>query len=63
VADSFNALEGVSCNPVEGAMYAFPQIRLPQAAVAEAEAAGKNADFVYCMELLDNTGIITVPGA
>ncbi len=44
-------------------MYAFPQIRLPQAAVAEAEAAGKNADFVYCMELLDNTGIITVPGA
>lgn len=26
VTDAFNALEGVSCNFTEGAMYSFPQV-------------------------------------
>lgn len=62
VVEAFNDLEGVSCNEVEGSMYAFPRVVLPPAAVAEAERQGKSPDFVYCMELLDNTGIVTVPG-
>jgi aspartate/methionine/tyrosine aminotransferase len=53
-------LEGVSCNPSEAALYAFPQITLPAAAVAAAEAAGKAADTYYCLELLNQTGIVTV---
>ena len=27
VADTFNTMEGFSCNTVQGAMYAFPQVR------------------------------------
>ena len=27
VTDSFNALEGVTCNFTEGAMYSFPRVR------------------------------------
>ena len=26
IAESFNRIEGVHCNPVQGAMYAFPQV-------------------------------------
>jgi aspartate/methionine/tyrosine aminotransferase len=30
VQDAFNSLEGVTCNFTEGAMYSFPQLRLPE---------------------------------
>lgn len=63
VAAAFNALEGVSCTPVEGAMYAFPRIRLPAKAVAAAKAAGKSPDVFYCLKLVEATGISTVPGS
>ena len=36
-----NALDGVTCNQPQGAMYAFPSITLPPKAIAAAEAAGK----------------------
>ncbi len=44
-------------------MYAFPKLTLPAGAVASAEKLGKPAHFLYCMELLDHTGIVTVPGS
>lgn len=37
VAETFNSLEGMSCNPVQGAMYAFPLIKMPQAAIEAAK--------------------------
>ena len=30
VADTLNTIEGFRCNVVQGAMYAFPQIHLPE---------------------------------
>ena len=63
IVDTFNGMEGVHCNPVEGAMYAFPQLTLPRRAMVEASKQGKQADFMYCQELLDETGIVTVPGS
>lgn len=63
VEDAMNKMEGVSCNSVEGSMYAFPRITLPDKAVEDAKKQGKSADFVYCMQLLDKTGIVTVPGS
>lgn len=63
VAEAMNSMEGVHCNEVEGAMYAFPKLTLPKGAFDKAERQGKSPDFVYCMELLDKTGIVTVPGS
>lgn len=63
VVATFNKMQGVSCNPSEGAMYAFPSITLPPKAVAAAKAAGMAPDFLYCLELLDNAGICVVPGS
>lgn len=56
-------MEGVSCNVIAGALYAFPQIRLPRKAVEEATLVGKAADVIYCMQLLEETGICVVPGS
>lgn len=44
-------------------MYAFPQIRLPPKALEAAAAAGKPADAMYAMALLEATGICVVPGS
>jgi alanine transaminase len=41
LVDGLNTLEGVSCNPAQGSMYAFPKIT----------------------KLLENTGIVVVPGS
>lgn len=61
--DAFNNLEGVTCNKAEGAMYLFPRIELPQKAIKAAEAANKAPDAFYCIQLLNATGIVVVPGS
>lgn len=37
VAKTFNSLEGMSCNQVQGAMYAFPKVKMPEAAIEAAQ--------------------------
>ena len=37
VTEKLNEIEGVRCNELMGAMYAFPRIFLPEKAVAEAK--------------------------
>merc|ERR1719300_400218 len=44
VADTLNSIEGITCNTVQGAMYAFPQIKFPEKALAAAAEAGQPAD-------------------
>jgi len=63
ITDTFNSMEGVTCQEADGAMYSFPKIDLPPGAVAAAAAAGKAPDVFYCLELLRATGISTVPGS
>ncbi|VDL32851.1 unnamed protein product [Hymenolepis diminuta] len=62
-SDTLNSLEGVTCNDVQGAMYAFPQIRLPPKAIAAAKEKGVEPDFFYCLNLLEEKGICFVPGS
>ncbi|XP_057664641.1 alanine aminotransferase 1 [Diorhabda carinulata] len=63
VAETFNSIEGYSCNPVQGAMYAFPQIRLPPKAIEAAKRKSLAPDSFYAFELLESTGICIVPGS
>ncbi|KAL8106350.1 hypothetical protein AgCh_029941 [Apium graveolens] len=63
MTDGFNSCRNVVCNFTEGAMYSFPQIRLPPKAVEAAKSAGKVPDVFYCLKLLEATGISTVPGS
>ncbi|WZZ51475.1 hypothetical protein YC2023_051582 [Brassica napus] len=57
MTDGFNSCKNVVCNFTEGAMYSFPQIKLPPKAIQAAKQAGKVPD------LLEATGISTVPGS
>jgi aspartate/methionine/tyrosine aminotransferase len=52
LAQGLSKIPGFSCQPVAGAMYAFPSIRLPPG----------RTDEDYCMALLEATGICVVPG-
>ncbi|GER54815.1 alanine aminotransferase 2 [Striga asiatica] len=63
MTDGFNSCRNVVCNFTEGAMYSFPQIRLPPRALEAAKKAGKVPDVFYCLKLLEATGISTVPGS
>jgi alanine transaminase len=60
---ALNTLTGVTCNDSDGAMYAFPNLALPEKFVADCESKSKKADAVYCMNLLEATGIVVVPGS
>jgi len=53
LAEGLNRVEGISCNVIAGAMYAFPSIVLPQG----------RTDFDYALALLEQTGICVVPGS
>lgn len=63
MTQALNELEGVTCTNIDGAMYAFPTISLPEKAIMTAEATGTEPDAMYCMELLERTGIVVVPGS
>jgi glutamate--glyoxylate aminotransferase len=63
ITDGFNACEGIVCQPCQGAMYSFPKLTLPPAAMAAAFAASVEPDVFYCLALLDATGISTTPGS
>eukprot|EP00850_Spirogloea_muscicola_P000415 SM000002S05495 [mRNA] locus=s2:50034:52030:- [translate_table: standard] len=56
-------MEGVTCCDAEGAMYVFPQLHLPPSAFKAADAAGMPVDTFYARRLLEETGIVTVPGS
>jgi alanine transaminase len=53
VERGLNAVPGIHCQPVAGAMYAFPRITLPPGVT----------DVGYCMALLEETGICVVDGS
>jgi aspartate/methionine/tyrosine aminotransferase len=53
VERGLNAVPGIQCNRVAGAMYAFPRITLPPGVT----------DDEYCIALLEETGICVVPGS
>jgi len=63
LVEAYNKMEGVTCNKSQGALYTFPQVRLPQKAIKAAHAAGKQPDTFYCLQMLDATGVIVVPGS
>lgn len=58
-----NAIPGITCQPSEGAMYAFPSITIPEKAIQAAIEEGKSPDTLYCLSLLEDAGICCVPAS
>ena len=64
LVDGLNSIDGITSPEIHGAIYAFPSIEsLPLAAIQNAEKIGIPADELYCLELLENTGILVSPAS
>lgn len=63
LTDTLAQLEGVHCTEIDGAMYAFPKITLSEKAIEKAKSVGLQPDVLYCLELLEQTGLCVVPGS
>ena len=50
--EGLNRIPGIRCQPIRGAMYAYPSISLPTG----------TSDEAYCLALLEETGVCVVPG-
>ncbi len=58
-----NKMDHVTSNPIEGALYAFPQLHFPASFLKQAERENTPADVLFCLKLLEETGICVVPGS
>lgn len=58
-----NDIDGMTCNPSDGAMYAFPAVELPPKAMDEATRQEETPDTLYALSLLEETGICVVPAS
>ncbi|XP_030385648.1 alanine aminotransferase 2-like [Scaptodrosophila lebanonensis] len=63
VHKTLSGFEGYKVNPVQGAMYIFPQIEIPPKAIAAAKDKNMAPDAFYAFELLESSGICIVPGS
>ncbi|KAK6048370.1 aminotransferase, class I/II [Cooperia oncophora] len=63
VKEAYGSIDGILCNEVQGAMYAFPQLLLPPRAIEKARSLNMEPDFFYAMQLLEATGVCIVPGS
>merc|ERR1712151_757041 len=57
-----NSIHGFNVMPIEGAMYAFPMVRLPKKYIDHAKENGSMPDTQYCKDVLLKLGVIMVPG-
>ncbi len=62
LVEALNAMEGVSCNPAEGALYAFPRITIPTAAVEAAKRIGAppSVPIPQCLHCTHSQPILTL---
>ena len=64
--EAFTGMEDIAVDKPEGAMYIFPRLDFDPTKYHKLFSRAKNSnlliDDVYCIELLENTGICCVPG-
>mmetsp|Transcript_33557 Transcript_33557/g.77380 ORF Transcript_33557/g.77380 Transcript_33557/m.77380 type:complete len:316 (-) Transcript_33557:215-1162(-) len=63
VSEGLDAIPGFSCQPAQGAMYCFPSVEMPPGAIAAARKHNMSPDTLYCVSLLEHTGICVVPAS
>lgn len=61
--DILNEIPRFKCKKIEGAMYAFPSINIPTFRIEEAKKKNVEPDMLFALSLLEETGIVCVPGS
>ncbi|XP_044148738.1 alanine aminotransferase 2-like [Bufo gargarizans] len=57
-----NRAPGIQCNPIQGALYAFAKVQIPDRAIRLAQDRSQEPDDLYCHLLLEDTGIVLCAG-
>jgi len=60
---ALNEIPGLASQSIEGAMYAFPSITIPLKAQSAAVLQKLPPDDFWCLSLVEETGIVCVPGS
>ena len=47
VSEQLNSMKNITCNEIEGAMYAFPRVHLGKGAIEEAKRRNMHPDLFY----------------
>jgi aspartate/methionine/tyrosine aminotransferase len=63
MTQKLNTIPNVNCREIEGAMYAFPKIEFPKKFIDYAHTKNMEPDLIFCLEMLEEKGIICVPGS
>lgn len=56
-------MTNLKCNEIEGAMYAYPSVKFSKKFLDLAKSMGLPPDTLYCLKVLENTGIVILPGS
>lgn len=59
LAQAFNSAPGMSVSKPAGSMYLYVEVKLGKEAVSAARKAGLPAETLYCIKLLEKTGIVS----
>jgi len=63
LSGSLNNISGITTQKIEGAMYAFPSIELPNTFLNQAAEKRMAPDALWCLQLLERSGVVVVPGS
>lgn len=63
LTSGLDKLEGVHCQSTDGALYTYFSITMPPKAIEAAKKKGCSPDHLYCMELLNQAGVVCVGGS
>ncbi|XP_043085644.1 alanine aminotransferase 2-like [Puntigrus tetrazona] len=62
IQEVISELPGVSCQPLKAGFFIFPSLYFPPKAIKWAEKREMEPDFLYCLHLLEETGLHARPG-
>ncbi|KAF7706693.1 hypothetical protein HF521_019947 [Silurus meridionalis] len=62
IVEVLNGLPGISCQPVNGGIFAFPRLHLPPSAIKHAKEKQLEPDLLYCLYLLEDEGLCVEAG-
>jgi aspartate/methionine/tyrosine aminotransferase len=63
LSQGLNSIRGFSCQRAQGSMYCFPSVEMPASAIKAADKQRVTVDTLYCLSLLEHTGICVVPAS
>ena len=62
LTEGLNGIPGISTRQIQGAMYSFAKVEISARALTHAGSMGMKGDEFWCLELVEKTGIVCVPG-